>query len=134
MDLLLRTMEASGIAVGVPLFLYVLARLFPYKPSHESNPTLSLPELRKKYAKWELASLLPFFLTSFLGGYLLFLALNWVSRHSVPKSSGTRWLMLPDKHFFMLPAIFLGILAGAVVTDLLYRFLLGADRYAEFNL
>lgn len=127
-------MTASAIAVGVPLFLYVLARLFPYKPSHKSTSTVSLSELREKYTKWELASVLPFFLTSFLGGYLLFAALNWTARHLTPESSGARWLMLPGQYFFMIPAIFLGLAIGGLVTDLLYRFMLGAERYAEFNL
>ena len=134
MDLLWRTMEASAIAVGVSLFLYVLARLFPYKPSREFTPTVSLSELRKKYTRWELAGALPLFLTTFLGAYVLYLAFTWVSRHLAHESSETRWLMLPDKYFFMLLATSLGLLVGVVATDLLYRFLLGADRYAEFNL
>jgi hypothetical protein len=41
--------------------------------------------------------------------------------------------MLPDEYFFALPALFIGILVGAIPTDLLYRLLL-KERYAEYTL
>lgn len=133
MDLLLEAIETTAIVIGVPAFLYLLARLFPFKPSHKVTPTVFL-ELRKKYTKWELACVLPFLLTWFLGAYFLLVAFNWVARHLAHGSSETRWLMLPDKYFFALPAASLGLLVAVVVIDFVFRFLLGADRYAEFYL
>jgi hypothetical protein len=133
MDLLLRIFETLAIAIGVPLGLYLLGRLFPFKPDALPKQRLSFDVLRSKYAKWEAAGLIPFFAFSGLGGYLIFRGLIWVFHHSLPQNEENRYLMLPDQYFFMLPAIFVGILLGAVPTDLLYRLLL-KEKYAEYTL
>jgi hypothetical protein len=133
MDLLIRILEVSAIAIGVPLILRFFAKLFPYTPRDLSEQQLSFPELQKKYAKWDLAVLIPFFSFGFLGGYLIYLGLLWILPYPVPRIGTNHYVMLPDKAFFGLPAIFLGILVGGILSDLLYRFLLG-KRYGEYIL
>jgi hypothetical protein len=133
MDLLIRILEVSAIAIGVPLILRFFAKLFPHPPRDLSEQQFSFPELQKRYAKWELAFLIPFFSFGFLSGYLIYLGLLWILPYPVPQTGPTRYVMLPDKAFFMLPALFLGILAGGGLSDLLYRLLLG-KRYAEYIL
>jgi len=133
MDLLLRIFETSAIAIGVPLGLYLLAKLFPFKPDALPKQNVSFDVLRCKYAKWEAVALIPFFAFSGLGGYLIFRGLICVFHHSLPQSEENRYLMLPDQYFFMLPALFVGILLGAGPTDLLYRLLL-KEKYAEYTL
>jgi hypothetical protein len=133
MDLLIRIFEATAIGIGVPLGFYLLAKLFPFKPQTLSGQEVSLDALRSKYAKWEIAALIPFFSFSGVSGYLIFQGLIRIFHHSVPQSPENRFLMLPDQYFFMLPALFAGILSGAIPTDLLYRLLL-KKRYAEYAL
>src|SRR5436853_5175083 len=108
-DLLWRFLEVSAIAIGVPLFLRLLAKLFPYKPPDRSEHNLSFPELKNKYAKWEIASLIPLFFFAFLSGYAIYRALIWLSHHSTPQAEVNRYLMLPDQDFFMLPALFISL-------------------------
>lgn len=131
MDLVLRIFEATAVGIGVPLGLYLLAKLFPLKPHTLQN--VSFDVLRSKYAKWEVAALIPFFSFSAVGGYLIFQGLIGIFHHSVPQSHENRYLMLPDQYFFALPALFVGILLGAIPTDLLYRLLL-KEKYAEYSL
>src|SRR5215475_12589373 len=133
MDLLLRIIETFAIAAGVPLGLYLLAKLFPLKPDAMPKQSVSLDLLRRKYAKWEATVWIPFFVFSVLGGYLIYYGLIWVFHHSPPQNGENRYLMLPDEGFFMLPAIFIGPLLSAVPTDLLYRLLL-RKNYSEFIL
>src|SRR5262245_33987944 len=133
MDLLLRIFETSAIAIGVPLSLYLLAKLFPFKPDALPKQSLSLDVLRSKYVKWEFAALIPFFTFGGIGGYLTYQGLIWVFHHSLPQNGENRYLMLPEEVFFMLPAIFIAPFLGAIPTDLLYRLLL-RKNYAEFAL
>jgi hypothetical protein len=133
MDLFVRILQTSAIAIGIPLALSLLARLFPYKPADLAELKIDFSELQIRYAKWEVAALIPFFAFSFLSGYLIFRGLVWVLHHSIPQGEGSRFLMLPDEYFFALPALFIGILVGAAPTDLLYRLLL-KERYAEYTL
>src|SRR5215470_7702026 len=133
MDLLVRIFEAMAVPVGVPLSLYLLAKLFPFKPDALPKESVSLDALRSKYAKWDRATLIPFFVFWGLGSYLLFQGLIWIFHHSLPQSHENRYVMLPDQYFFALPAMFIGILLSALSTDLLYRFLL-RENYAEYLL
>src|SRR5262245_49136901 len=125
MDLLIRILEVSAIAIGVPLAFRFFARLFPYTPRDSSRGQLSFPELQKIYAKWELAAVIPLFSFGFLSGYLIYLGLLWMLPYPATQTGPNRYIMLPDQVFFMLPAIFLCIFVGGVLTDLLYRLLLG---------
>jgi len=133
MDLLIRILEVSAIAIGVPLIFRFFAKLFPYTPRDSTEQQLPFPKLQKKYAKWELAAVIPLFSFGFLSGYLIYIGLLWMLPYPVPQSGSNHYVMLPDKAFFMLPALFLGIFAGGMLTDLLYRILLG-KRYAEYTL
>lgn len=133
MELLLRIFETSAITIGVPLVLYLLARLFPFKPQKLSGQPVDFKELQRKYVKWELAGLIPFFAFSAIGGYLTFQGLVWIFHHSLPQSGENRYLMLPHEYIFGLPAFFSGIFLGAIPIDLIYRFLL-KEKYAEATL
>ena len=128
MDLLVRIFEAMAVPVGVPLALYLLAKLFPFKPDALPKESVPLDALRSKYAKWDRATLIPFFVFWGLGSYLLFQGLIWIYHPSLPHSHENRYVMLPDQYFFALPAMFVGILLSALSTDLLYRLLLRENR------
>jgi hypothetical protein len=134
MDTFSRFWQTGTVMIVVPFVFMLLAKLFPYAPASSQAEKSSLPytELRKKYAKWELSALVPFFVFCGGAGYLIYHSLRWILYHSTPTLSSDRFLLLPDEAFFMLPAIFLGIFVGAIPTDLLYRALL-QERYAEYT-
>jgi MFS family permease len=132
MDLLLRILEGLTIGLGVPLCLYLLAKLFPYKPQAHSKQAAPFDPAKKlKYINLELTSLIPFLVFSLVGGFLLFRSLIWTLHQSMPNGDGNRYLMLPDHNFFLLPTFFSSIFLGYIPIDLLHRLIL-KEKYAEF--
>jgi hypothetical protein len=136
MDLLVRILEALAVLAGFPLSLlslYLLAKLFPFKPDAAHKENVSFDVLRNKYAKWDKIALIPFFAFSGLGSYLIFQGLIWIFHNSFPQTYENRYVLLPDQYFFALPAMLVGILLSVFPVDLLFRLLL-KKNYAEYVL
>lgn len=133
MELLWRIIEVSAIVILVPLGIRLMARVFPSSSLNLSKSDVSFAELHDKYAKWENASIIPFFVVWGLGGYLIYKVLARVSLYVIPNATDNRYVMPMDQALYALPACFLGLTTGVFVTTLLYRLLLG-DKYADYIL
>ena len=132
-EFLIRIAAVSITFMAAPLALRFLPRLFPYAPSDSSAQSQLLPELNQEYAKLEFRSAFIYLLFVFLCWYPCYCGLLWIRQYAVQQIGSDRYLMLPPREFFLLPAFFVGVIAGILPLDIFYRFRLRA-RYAEFIL
>jgi hypothetical protein len=109
----------------------VFRRLFPVRPLDPSELPLS-DEERRVYNRWEVWSVLPFFLFTAALGFAWYVALKGAAGFWHQATPETRFLIRPIPIAWGLPAFFLGIISSAIPLDWLYRLLL-RDRYRRFE-
>lgn len=122
---------AGLIPIAVGLSFVLFRRIFSARVADPSEVPLTDEECRI-YRRWEIGSLLPFFLFAPMFGYAWYLVLKGAAalfRHETPD---TRFLVEPMAITWAIPAIFLGIISSAIPLDRLYRALL-RDRYRRFE-
>ncbi len=124
------TVGAMAAAVGVPITMRALARLFPARPAPRET-ALTLDELRARYQGWELGlgfgalvGAIPF---AFLF-WLVLCALAAAHAKLLPPAELV-WSAAP--FLWSIPAMFLGLVVMFPVGGLLARRLL-RDRYDEY--
>jgi hypothetical protein len=117
---------------GVGLSFAFFRKIFPTK----ELKTLSASEIEalgKVYAKWELIAL-PFVLGyAAASGYLSYLLLSYLGDLAARSHSDYVYLVVPDREFWGVPAVFLGILFSGGLTHFTFKVLLG-DRYDQYTL
>ncbi|HWE35850.1 MAG TPA: hypothetical protein VG406_04700 [Isosphaeraceae bacterium] len=126
-------LQGLGHAAGIIVtgLAFALCRgLIPVRPGAADEPPLT-DEERRRYARWESASIVPLFVFAPLLGFAWYLALRDATRLFPHDRPGTLFLVEPIGVYWMLPALFLGIVSSAVPMTLLYRALLG-DRFGRF--
>jgi hypothetical protein len=120
-------------AATVPLVLTLLGRI-PFFRLPTAPPGFpSRNELKKRYAKYQLAATLWALLSAAaltVGYYLLF---GVLARRAHQGLSPGTFLLFPPAAFWALPALFLAIVSAAVPVSYLFRMILGDTGYAEFT-
>lgn len=110
---------------------FVLFRwLFPVRADEASEPPLTAHE-RRVYGRWEIGSLLPFFLFVPTLSYLWYLALLGAASLLPHETPDTRFVLLPIPILWGFPAVLLGIVTSIIPLTGLYLALLG-DRYRRY--
>ncbi len=84
------------------------------------------------YRRWEVWSILPFFLLAALLGSAWYLGLRWAASLFNHEAPGTRFLVQASPLYRCIPAIFLGMITSMITLDWLYRTLL-RDRYHRYE-
>lgn len=120
-----------AVVLGV-VALGALARRIPFFRVASGRFTQQdLPELTKRYAKWEMLAIVPLFATAGFFGWLSYRVMvsfaDWYHTLGEPPLFQR---VIPHE-VWMIPAIFIGILSSIPVLAGLYRLALG-DRYQEY--
>jgi len=114
-------------------FVELAARVFPYRPDPDLACDLSLDELAAQYRKWETGSSIPFVILSPALTWLwhgFFVDLQSLAFRSVDPGV---FLLEPHPVVWWIPAMMLGILSSLLPMHVLYSYLLGSKRYAEYT-
>jgi hypothetical protein len=89
-------------------------------------------EERILYTRWETHSALPLVVLVALLTSAWYLGLTWAASLFRPEAPGTRFLIQPSASYWLIPAIFLGMITSPILLYGLYRGLL-RDRYRRFE-
>lgn len=102
-------------------------------PPAKSSPGEEFTEAeRKRFARWEAASIIPFIVfAAFLGWGWHFVLRSVGEGWIVYRNPDARYVLSPSSSYWALPALFLGIITSAVPLTMLFRLLL-RDRYGRF--
>jgi hypothetical protein len=123
----------GGIVAGT-LAPFILLGLKNFK-SLRWTPRSGRPltELAGEYGKWELLAVPLVILSAVASGGLVWLTLAGLAAwlHSAPGNA--EFVLTPPSFLWALPALFLGMVSAVVPMHFLYRYLLGPNRYAEYN-
>lgn len=123
--------SAAVVVLGVSLFWLLARVLWPYREVSKTPTGLPAAELSKRYAKWELAAVVPILIFSAVLAFLwsrLFLLLQ---RFATGSQESAVFYLAPIESFWLLIGGVLGIVTCAVPMHFLYGWLLG-ERYAEY--
>ena len=110
----------------------IFKRLFPFKPTEADLKRY--PGLEDRFRPFTVLEIIPFFAFSGLGAYLWyrgFLALQALQTGRLGPAVG---LITPTIYYWMLLALFLGMIFSAPLMRLSYRALLGRERDADYVL
>lgn len=126
---------AGGVAgaVCVPIILAILKKIPAFQIAIPDDPAKQLPELSKKYAKWEMFAIIPVFLSVAIFTYVYFKLFTLLIYIENLGNKASLYYLSPSDIFWFLPAFFLAIVTAALPCHLLYSFIL-KDRYEEYTL
>ena len=117
--------------IGTALAFAAIRRWFPVPPAPaEAGDPLTDAE-RRSFLRWEVAAIVPILVLIPAMGLGWFFLLKGAANLVHPPLPGTRFLLRPIPILWGLPAVFLGIVSGALPMHWLYRLLLG-DRYPRY--
>jgi len=121
---------AVAAAVGVPITMRALARLFPASPAPRET-ALTLDELRSRYKSWEVGLGFGALLGAVPFAFLFWLALRALAAAHAALLPPAELVWVTAPYFWSIPAMFLGLVVMFPVGGILARRLL-ADRHTEY--
>ncbi len=117
------------VPLGLALSFALFRGAFPARVDDETPLT---DEERRVYRRWEAGALAPFFIFVPLLGYAWYLVLKGAASLFHEAAPATRYLVLTMPLFWVIPALFLGMISSAIPMEWLYRCLL-RDRYPRYE-
>ena len=105
--------------------------IFPPLSSDFANEPIT-DEERSVFRRWEVSSILPFFLLTPLLVFAWYLGLTWAASLFQHEARGARFLVKPSFVYWLVPALFLGMITLVIPLDWLYRALL-RGRYRRYE-
>jgi len=103
-------------AVALAVTFAILARAFPARP-REAQSAFDVRELERVYNRHSLTVVF----ASVVAGYVVWVVLAWIGRIVLAPREPGEVLWSPSGVFWILPSVFLGLIAGALFVDGLLR-------------
>ncbi len=131
-------MEIPSGTIGIiatiiitPIIMGLLGKIKSLQP--EKTTEKDLDQLEEEYSKWNNLSLVPFFIFAFSIGFLIWYGLNNLSTYRMSLLEESVYLFPPARAAWGLPAVFMSLILSAIPLHYLYLWILGKERYSEFN-
>lgn len=115
------------------LILGSFAILFPYKPATAKTP-INFAELKRKYQKWELFSLVPLFIFWPLLTWLFGLMFQALAKFSVDDNPRIKYQLFIDTDMWYIPAFFLAFALIYYPIVLVYKSIFTEVEFEEYTL
>lgn len=121
---------ASSLAFS--LIFFIFKRAVPYRePLNKQN--YSLPSLGLIYRKWELVAITLFVIIAPLIVYGIYLLLIFIKTMAIPRFADSPYVLAPFWAFWLVPAVFLGIIVSNIILEFILRRRL-KEKFAEFEI
>jgi hypothetical protein len=122
------------VAIVLPLVFKLFSRLFPYQPPPQLSEA-EVARLRRRAQVIDLCLLPVFFVGVACATWLWALALNGMAERNLAQQPPSRFLLKPEPYFvfWLIPALFLGIITFGLLLMALMRLLMGKERYREYE-
>jgi hypothetical protein len=114
------------------IVMAILKKLFPYEPPPGAR-VRRLEDLRADYQWWETCGAVPYLAFAVAISGFCYVSLRWLAQWNARGLHGSHFLLLPEPEFWLLPALFLGLIFAALPMHVLYKALL-RDRYEEYTM
>ena len=131
-------MEIPSGTIGIiatiiitPIIMGLLGKIKSLQP--EKTTEKDLDQLEEEYSKWNNLSLVPFFIFSFSIGFLIWYGLDNLSTYRMSLLEESVYLFPPARAAWAIPAVFMSIILSGIPLHYLYLWILGKERYSEFN-
>ncbi len=124
--------DTSEVVAGIGVFIMFLIVVIFYKPPSLTKMEYSREELRAIYGQWEMYSLFVILVSLFvLGGIWYLLILHFVPWY-IDNLGPSVYVITTPYDFWMVPALFLGIISSPLPLILVLRYNL-RERYKDFT-
>ena len=117
--------------IAVAIVFALLRWMMPVTPADAQALSLTDAE-RRLYYRWEVASLVPFFVFGPALTWMWYHALRELAGLAIGSSPDAVFVLAPTGRYWVVPSIFLGIVSAVVPMTLLYQALLG-ERFPTYE-